>query len=276
MPSASRGARRLCQRLQPLLPAGRPGVTLLAYHLVGAGTGSPVDLPEDVFRAQMAEVRRSGRAIPLSEALRLLEGAEPLPEDRVAITFDDAFANFDGTVRPVLEELDLPATLFVPTDFLDGKAPGPLAGAEGLPPIAWSRLRELVEGGRVEVGSHSRSHPDLRSLGDGELEREIRGSAETIQERIGVSPEVFCYPRGLTSPRVERRVAAVYRGAVAGGGVKNRPGRARRERLRRVSLRTDMPPSLGPVLGSALVLEEWLANRARLLRPARRPGARQR
>lgn len=276
MPSASCAARRLCQRLQLLLPAGRPGVTILAYHLVGAGTGSPVDLPEEVFRQQMAELRRSGRVILLSEALRVLEGSAPLPEDRVAITFDDAFENFDRVARPVLEELELPATLFVPTDFLDGKAPGPLAGAEGLAPVAWSRLRELVRGGLVEVGSHSRSHPDLRALGDEELDREVRGSAETIRERLGVSPEVFCYPRGLTSPRVEARVAAAYRGAVAGGGVKNRPGRARRERLCRVSLRADMPRSLGPVLGSTVVLEEWLANRARLLRPARRPGTRPR
>jgi peptidoglycan/xylan/chitin deacetylase (PgdA/CDA1 family) len=251
-------------------------VTILAYHLVGAGTGSPVDLPEEVFLQQMEELRRSGRAIPLSAALRLLEGAETLAEDRVAITFDDAFDNFDRVARPVLEELELPATLFVPTDFLDGTAPGPLAGAEGLAPVAWSRLRELVRGGLVEVGSHSRSHPDLRALGDAQLDGEVRGSAETIRERLGVAPEVFCYPRGLTSARVEARVAAADRGAVAGGGVKNRPGRTRRECLRRVSLRADMPRSLGPVLGSAVVLEEWLANRARLLRPDRRSGARPR
>lgn len=258
--------RSLCRTFQTVIPPARPGLTVLAYHLVGAGTKSPVDLPESVFEAQMRELRDSRRAVALGAALGVFERGEPFAEDRVAVTFDDAFENFDRVARPILERFSIPATLFVPTDFVDGRAPGPLAGAESLPPIGWGRLRDLTQSDLVEIGSHSRSHPDLRTLDDEDLEREVAGSAAVIRERIGFEPAVFCYPRGQVSRRVERCVAKFYHAAVAGGGVKNRPGRVRMTRLNRVSLRADMPTSLAPLVGSSVVLEEWLANRVRLLR----------
>lgn len=264
--------RAACRLAQPAVPRGRPGLTILAYHLVGAGTGSPVDLPEEVFEAQMREVAASGRAVSLSAALGAFERREPLPRDLVAVTFDDAYENFDRVARPVLERLAVPATLFVPTDFVDGRAPGPLSGAGSLPPTSWPRLREFAAGGLVELGSHSVSHPDLRALDEARLEHELEASAAVIGERTGGLPSLFCYPRGLVSERVERRVAARYRAAVAGGGGKNRPGRAHLARLERVSLRADMPSSLAPILGAGTVLEERLANLVRLARP-RRPRA---
>lgn len=267
-PGAVGAARRLCHRLQPLLPAGRPGITILAYHLVGAGTGSPVDLPPGAFRLQMEELRRAGRVISLTKALRHLEGSEVLDGDRVVVTFDDAYDNFDRMARPVLERLEIPATLFVPTDFVDGACEGPLAGAEDLPPMRWERLRDLAREGLVELGSHSRSHPDLRALGRADLEREIRGSRDMLRDRTGVNPRIFCYPRGLWSRRVERIVAQEYRCAVVGGGRKNRPGRARLDRLQRISMRRDMPASIEPLIGAGLVLEEWIANQVRLSRRA--------
>lgn len=264
-------ARALCRRFQSRLPAGRPGVTILAYHLVGAGTGSPVDLPTEVFEGQVRALAGTGRVVPLRRAVQLLAGAGSLAEDRVVVTFDDAFENFDRVARPILEVHGIPATLFVPTRFLNG-GPAPLAGAEGLPPVTWDRLGAFAAGGLVEVGSHSRTHADLRSLGRDELAEELSGSAEEIRDRTGVEPRTFCYPKGLWSPAVERAVSRVYRAAVVGGGRKNLPGQASPWRLQRVSIRSDMPATIEPFLGAALVLEEWLANRVRLARRPSRPA----
>lgn len=260
-------ARRACRLATRLIPRGRPGVTVLAYHLVGAGTDSPVDLPGEHFRSQMEELRKRGaEVVPLSRAVTALEDGARLGRDLVVITFDDAYRNFVERALPTLERLDLPATLFVPTDFVDGTAPGPLSGAEGLPPVPWQRLRELAAGGLVELGSHSRSHPDLRALAGRALEDEVRGSKVVLHERTGVEPVTFCYPRALRSHPAEVAVAASYRGAVVGGGRKNRPGSASPLRMSRVSLRRDMPVALAPILGAGLVLEEWAADRLRGLR----------
>lgn len=257
---ALRTARAACRFGTRLLPRGAPGITVLAYHLIGAGTRSPVDLPSATFRRQMEELReREIEVVPLSRVVAALEAGDPVPRDQVAITFDDAFRNFDDHAHPVLEELQLPATLFVPTDFVDGAAPGPLAGAEKLPPVSWGRLRELAEGGLVELGSHSRSHPDLRGLSEAALEDEVAGSRAVLAERTGCQPLAFCYPRALRAPHVEAVVAESYRAAVVGGGRKNRPGEAAPLRIQRVSLRRDMPVSLEPILTAPVVLEEWVA-----------------
>lgn len=258
---AARTALRLGTRL---VPRGRPGVTVLAYHLVGAGTDSPVDLPVETFRRQMEELREGGSQVaPLSRAVAALEAGAPLERDLAVITFDDAYRNFDEVAYPVLEVLHLPATLFVPTDFVDGARPGPLRGAEELPPVPWGRLRELADEGLVELGSHSRSHPDLRAVPEGTLEDEVAGSKAVLRDRTGAESSVFCYPRALRSPRVEAAAARSYRGAVVGGGRKSRPGRTSPLRIQRVSIRCDMPVRLGPILGAAVVLEEWAAERLR-------------
>lgn len=258
--------RTLSRRLQPLLPPGDPGITILAYHLVGAGTGSPVDVSSDTFEQQMRAISRSGCAITLREAVDIVERGEPIDRNRVVVTFDDAFDNFDRQALPILEGFGIPSTVFVPTDFVDGRAVAPLRGAEHLPPMSWDRLREVARGGLVELGSHSRSHPHLPGLSAQQLEREIAGSAEVIDQRTGFRPTAFCYPGGLWSSRLEPVVRGSYLAAVVGGGLKNRPGRARVERLHRVSIRADMPPALDVSIAASVVVEEWLADKIRLRR----------
>ena len=258
--------RALIRKLQLAVPPGGGGVTILAYHLVGAATDSPVDLPEGVFRGQMAELARRGSAIPLAALVDSIERRRPFDSHRVVVTFDDAYENFGRRVRPILAELGIPATLFVPTDFVDRGRGGPLAGAADLPPMGWRELGALREDGLVELGSHSRSHPDLRRLSDDDLAAELTGSAEVIERETGARPAAFCYPRALRSRRAEAAVARVYRAAVVGGGRTNDPRRAHTHRLERVSLRRDMPASLGEILDARVVLEEWLADRIRHLR----------
>ena len=258
--------RALVRRLQRAVPGGGGGVTILAYHLVGGGTGSPVDLPEPVFRSQMTELARRDSALPLSELVESVARRRRFESPRVVVTFDDGYENFTRRALPVLAELGIPATLFVLTDFVDGTRRGPLRGAADLPPAGWDELRSLREGGLVEIGSHSRSHPDLRRLSDAELAAELEGSAAAIERGTGARPAAFCYPRALRSRRAEAAVARVYRAAVVGGGRTNDPRRVHPHRLGRVSLRRDMPESLGEVLDARVVLEEWIADRVRHLR----------
>jgi peptidoglycan/xylan/chitin deacetylase (PgdA/CDA1 family) len=257
-------ARTLLRALQRLLPPGG-GATVLAYHLVDAGTGSPVDLDGIVFRRQMEELREIAAVVPL----RTL-AAKPAADHgrpRVAITFDDAYANFLERAWPALEELALPATLFVPVGFVEGTHPAPIRGTGHLPPATWDDLAEAVADPLLDVGSHSWSHGDLRRLPDADLDRELAASRRHLSERLEVSVTSFCYPRALWDRRVERRVAGEYAQAVVGGGRAWAPPQGP-WRIQRVSLRRDGPRSLAPLLAAPLWLEEWAADRARRLRPA--------
>lgn len=89
---------RVLDRPDPLLP-GVPDITR--------------------FQWQMKILADHFNVLPLHEAARrLAEGS--LPARAAAITFDDGYADNLTNALPVLANLDLPATFFVATDYLDG------------------------------------------------------------------------------------------------------------------------------------------------------------
>lgn len=264
--------RRLARAVQGLLPERRDGLVVLAYHLVGAGTDSPVDLPLDRFRDQLDELTRIERPVALAEAVAALAaGRDPAGGDdpargngrpAVAVTFDDAYGNFLDRAWPLLAERGIPATLFVPVAFVEGEGPAPLRGAGHLPPVSWAALRDMTATG-LTVGSHTWSHPDLTRLPASRVDEELRRSRETLEDRLGRPVTAFCYPRGLWSPRLEPQVGAAYELAAIGGGRRIAAGKVEPLRITRTSLRRDGPASLEPLLVAPVWLEEWAADRVR-------------
>lgn len=258
----SRGAIRL---MQPLVPRGPRGVTILTYHLVDGGTRSPVDLPIDVFRSQLTELSEFARVLPLGDAVSHLESGLESARPVVVITFDDGFDNFRTRAWPVLREMGLPCTLYVPVGFLLGTHGTPLGGAEGLRPVAPDALRELAADPLLTVGSHSWCHGDMRALSRMDLRQDLRRSREWLEECTGSAVEHFCYPRAKWAKTVEEELRATYRTAVIAGGRRNCSRRFHPLRLGRVPLRRDMPVRLTPIVQSAVWLEEWAARHARSL-----------
>ncbi len=239
---------------------------MLAYHLAGAETGAAVDLPAEAFREQLDELAASGRVISLAAAVELLERRQAAQDQKIVLTFDDAFRNFYEIAWPLLAERGLPAELYVPVGFIDGTAPAPLTGAEQLPAMTWDQIREVSTAGLVAVGSHTMSHPDLRTLAAADCRSELESSRERLEDEIGRSVPSFCYPKGLWSASVRDLVAERFESAVAAGGRRNRPGEFDRFSISRLPLRSDMPRSLSPILEKGIWLEEWAASGLRRLR----------
>jgi peptidoglycan/xylan/chitin deacetylase (PgdA/CDA1 family) len=119
----------------------------------------------------------------------------------LAITFDDGDRNVLEHALPVLAELAVPATVFVPVGYVGGTA------------MSWDDLALLVAAG-WEVGSHSVSHAPLPDLDDAALDRELRGSRDAIEDALGVPCKAVAYPYGEVDARV--RAAAERAGFVAG------------------------------------------------------------
>lgn len=78
----------------------------------------------------------------------------------------------------------------------------------------WSHLETLRDEGH-EIGSHSMTHPLLPQSDQKELEFEIVESRRTIEDRLGVPPDTFCYPNGDCDVRAVSTVErAGYKAAV--------------------------------------------------------------
>lgn len=213
-------------------PAG--GVVVLAYHRVGGHTPSPVDLPTEVFAAQVAELSAARRIIGLDTALDLLAGPEPSIDPAalpVVLTFDDGTADWVDEVLPVLVEHGAPATFYVATEHVEDARPFPLDGR----PVSWSGLVELVASGLATIGSHTHGHLLLDRVSADEAAVDIDGSRRLLSDRLGVECAHFAYPKGvLGSSLVEVEVRRRFRSAVVGNGTANRIGATDPFRIARI------------------------------------------
>ena len=94
---------------------------VVMYHGVTAsGQPSPVwtQLPVHLFRRQLEFLRRKYRILTLSEVVEAVRGKRSLPERSALITFDDGLKNNCSVAFPVLQELKIPATVFLTVDAI--------------------------------------------------------------------------------------------------------------------------------------------------------------
>ena len=80
-------------------------------------------------------------------------------------------------------------------------------------PVSWEQLRTL-DSDLFTVGSHTSTHPILTTLDQAELEDELHGSRNVLEEFLGKPVDLFCYPNGSQDRRVRDTTAKVYRAAV--------------------------------------------------------------
>ena len=141
----------------------------------------------------------------------------------LVVSFDDAYRSVLREGLPVLARLGVPGTVFVPTAFASSAAPMAWPGMEewvGTPfeqelaPMSWDELRRLQDEG-WEIGSHTRTHPDLAALDDDAVAAELRGSREDCERELQRPCLALAYPFSSYEPRVKEIArAAGYRAAV--------------------------------------------------------------
>lgn len=71
------------------------------------------------FRAQMVHVKQHYNPIRFSDLFAWMDHRQSLPKRPVLITFDDGHADNYTHAYPILRELDLPAAIFLSTQYID-------------------------------------------------------------------------------------------------------------------------------------------------------------
>lgn len=113
----------ICRLAGAVASSGRQGrkLSILMYHRVLPGPDPlrPDEFDRQSFRLQMEVLSDCFNVLPLGRAVELLRSGT-LPSRAVSITFDDGYADNATIALPILLDLDLTATFFVTTGFLDG------------------------------------------------------------------------------------------------------------------------------------------------------------
>ncbi len=202
---------------------------MLAYHRVGARSPIEVDLPTALFEEQIAALACDSSVLRLDEAVERLALGEDLT-DRVVVTFDDGTDDFASIAAPILECYQVPATIYVATDFIESGKSFPDDGR----PLSWDALRDVVDTGLISVGSHTHTHRLFDRITPDAAAEEVARSIELIQDRLSVDPLHFAYPKAVApSFFVEEVVRARFSSAALAGTRPNPPGETDLHRLAR-------------------------------------------
>lgn len=174
--------------------AARQGLRILTYHTVGSSAyGDYLSLNTisiERFREHL-DILADMLTVPLMP-LEI-----PQYELRIAITFDDGYADNLYVAAPLLAERRIPFTVFVTSNFVREQIDGFLSPSE---------LKQLAQSPGATIGAHGRSHCNLTQCDKKELRAELEDSKHYLEDLIGLPVASLAYPYGATNMRVRDAV----------------------------------------------------------------------
>jgi len=214
---------------------GRSRVIVVYYHRIGE--------PDVLTRSRSEFVRdleyfkRHYECLSLRELCHRLKAGKWFRRRAVVISFDDGYRDNFTEAAPALRAAGLTATFFVSTGFVGtGKefshdqrrdSASGNHGRNGYPKLTWADLRTMEALG-FEIGSHTINHTNLGDVGLNEMQAEISGSLEALNEELGREPRSFSFPWGkpadISKAAIEAVQKAGYYSACSAYGGSNTSG----------------------------------------------------
>jgi peptidoglycan/xylan/chitin deacetylase (PgdA/CDA1 family) len=194
--------------LLSLLAAAFPAwadLVVLQYHHVSDSSPPATSTSISLFEGQLKMI--SDLDI---EVVHLLEGTRKTldggneSDNRIAITFDDAYESVYSEAAPLLASRGYPYTIFVNTQAV---------GRNGY--MTWDQIKELAGREDVTIANHSADHDHLaKKPGETDSKWQTRVSnslddaQETLADQLGSSVPLFAYPYGEFDEALEKQLAA--------------------------------------------------------------------
>jgi peptidoglycan/xylan/chitin deacetylase (PgdA/CDA1 family) len=170
---------------------------ILMYHSIGEKVirdpSNMYSINESAFRQQMEYLSNKFTDNIVGLSTDILENKN----NSVAITFDDGYRDNLYIASPILEELKIPYTVFVSTEYIKDKNNNFLSASE---------LKELANMPGASIGSHGVTHASLAQCSDKELKNELVDSKHYIEDVIGKKINSIGYPSGSVDQRVVNAV----------------------------------------------------------------------
>ena len=170
-------------RLGPQRLSRNPHLWVLMYHRILPSDDARFAAEEpgmivtpDTFRQQLRQLKQLFTVLPLGEWVERAERGAPLPQRACAITFDDGWRDNFEFALPILQQEQLPATVFVVShmigtsqQFWPNRLSRVFAAAKGTAPVALQRLPALQAGVPNDREKLAAAIAQSKALSDDEL-----------------------------------------------------------------------------------------------------------
>lgn len=166
---------------------------ILQYHHVADDTPAITSTRPDVFAEHLAYINEHFTVLPLPEIIQRLREGGGLPENTLAITFDDGYENIYRVAHPLLKRYGFPYTVFV----------NPPAIGNSPQQLTWQQVATRQNEG-VTFANHTLDHLHLLDRLPNEDEatwlarilQNISDAESQLAQRIGYSLKYLAYPFG--------------------------------------------------------------------------------
>ncbi len=183
---------------------------ILTYHRVCDDVGpdpAMLNVSPERFRRQLAGLLKLGyRPLPLRSFVEQQQQSQPFDSRTFAVVFDDGFADIYRDAWPTLAELEVPATVFLATKYLDSTDKFSFDdwsqdSSDTARPLSTDECRKMQASGLIDFGSHTHSHMDFRDQPDA-FRKDLEASVELLRDRFAIERPLFSFPYGFTSPEL--------------------------------------------------------------------------
>lgn len=127
----------------------------------------------------------------VKEIPQLLSGKIKYASESAVITFDDGYEDFYTDAFPLLKKYQVKTTIYLIYDFIGKKNY-----------LNEGEIKDIIDSGLVEIGSHSLSHVYLASASASEARKQIFESKQKLEDAYGIKVETFSYPYGAYNKNV--------------------------------------------------------------------------
>tara|TARA_Y100000768_G_C23912141_1_gene650502 strand:- start:68 stop:1069 length:1002 start_codon:yes stop_codon:yes gene_type:complete len=168
---------------------------ILMYHRFGEIKYPSTNITAEQLRSHLEYLR--------DEEYKFIQVKDLLfPENTksktISITVDDAYLSFYEVGLPIFENYNIPVTLFLNTENVGGDNY-----------MNWDQLRDVLNRG-VDIQNHTHTHSSLPKLSEEKIKEEIEKSQKIINKNLNISPNLFAYPFGEASAKVQNIVAQYF------------------------------------------------------------------
>ena len=116
-----------------------PNAAILLYHHVSSSTPASTSISPEAFKSHMEYLDAHHTVVSLQDVVSAIQHNTTLPENAVAITFDDGYANILDNAHPILAEFGFPYTVFINPDEI----------GVGTQQLTWEQLIAMQNDGVV-------------------------------------------------------------------------------------------------------------------------------
>ncbi len=175
-------------------PARRAPVTVFTLHRLMPDARGELEVKPEQVESWLRQMASRYRILTGDEFLTPPASDQPL----ALITVDDAFSDAHDHLWPLLQRLDLPMVLFVPTHFIDSGAPPVSFSVDRsrYQPCSWAQLRAMAASPLITLGAHSHMHREAPIQSQTELAADTEVTLARFAAEGLPHPRLYAYPRG--------------------------------------------------------------------------------